>query len=147
MAVRFLLDTNIVSHVARLPQGAVANRIAEVGESRVCTSIVVAAELRYGAERKRSDRLSRRIEAVLSALEVLALEEPADRRYTELRTYLERRGTPIGPNDMLIAAQALAADLTVVTANVDEFQRVPALVVENWLDGANADVQSRTTTP
>ena len=140
VAVRFLLDTNIVSHVARFPQGAVAKRIADVGESQVCTSIVVAAELRYGAARKGSERLSQRIEAVLSALEVLAFEEPADRRYAELRTRLERRGTPIGPNDLLIAAQALAADLTVVTANVDEFRRVPALLVENWLVGADASV-------
>ncbi|MYD88403.1 MAG: type II toxin-antitoxin system VapC family toxin [Acidobacteria bacterium] len=137
VAVRFLLDTNIVSHVARFPQGEVATRIAEIGESHVCTSIVVASELRYGAVRKGSERLSRRIEAVLSALEVLAFEEPADRRYAELRVDLERRGAPIGPNDMLIAAQALAADLTVVTANVDEFRRVPALLVENWL-GADA---------
>ena len=90
--------------------------------------------------RKGSERLSQRIEAVLSALEVLAFEEPADRRYAELRTRLERRGTPIGPNDLLIAAQALAADLTVVTANVDEFRRVPALLVENWLVGADASV-------
>ena len=138
MAVQFLLDTNIVSQLARFPQGAVAKRIAEVGESQVCTSIVVAAELRYGTVRKGSERLSRRIEAVLSALEVLAFEAPADRHYAALRTDLERRGTPIGPNDMLIAAQALAADVTVVTASVDEFRRVPGLRVENWLDGAGA---------
>ena len=139
MARRFLLDTNIVSHVARFPQGLAAERIAEVGERHVCTSIVVAAELRYGAARRRSERLTRRIEAVLSALHVLAFDEPADRRYAELRTHLERRGTPIGPNDMLIAAQALALDLTVVSANVDEFMRVPRLPVENWLDAAGGD--------
>ena len=137
MARRFLLDTNIVSHVARFPQGVVADRIAEVGERQVCTSIVVAAEMRYGAARRGSERLSRRIEAVLSALDVLAFDEPADRRYAELRAHLERFGTPIGPNDMLIAAQALASDLTVVSANVDEFRRVPELHVENWLDAAN----------
>ena len=139
MARRFLLDTNIVSHVARFPQGPVAERIAEVGERQVCTSIVVSAELRYGAARRQSERLTRRIEAVLSALDVLAFDEPADRRYAELRTHLERRGTPIGPNDMLIAAQALALDLTVVSANVDEFMRVPRLPVENWLDAAGRE--------
>lgn len=133
MTPRFLLDTNVVSHVARFPQGAVADRIADVGERQVCTSIVVAAELRYGVARRGSERLSRRIEDVLSALAVLAFDEPADRRYAELRTHLERRGAPIGPNDMLIAAQALALDLTVVSANVDEFRRVPKLRVENWL--------------
>ena len=139
MARRFLLDTNIVSHVARFPQGPVADRIAEVGERQVCTSIVVAAELRYGAVRRGSERLSGRIDAVLSALTVLALDEPADRRYAELRAHLERRDTPIGPNDMLIAAQALASDLTVVTANVDEFRRVPKLPVENWLPASSTD--------
>ena len=138
MAHRFLLDTNIVSHVVRYPQGAVADRIAVVGERHVCTSIVVAAELRYGATRRGSERLSRRIDAILSALAVLPLDEPSDRRYAELRTHLERRGTPIGPNDMLIAAQALASDLTLVSANVDEFRRVPELPVENWLDAPNA---------
>ena len=66
----------------------------------------------------------------------MAFDEPADRRYAELRTQLERRGTPIGPNDMLIAAQALALDLTVVSANVGEFERVPRLPVENWLGAA-----------
>ena len=139
MARRFLLDTNIVSHAARFPQGVVADRIADVGERRVCTSIVVAAELRYGAARRRSVRLSRRIEAVLSALDVLAFDEPADRCYAELRTHLERRGVSIGPNDMLIAAQALALDLIVVSANVGEFGRVPRLPVENWLAATNAD--------
>lgn len=133
MARRFLLDTNIVSDVARFPQGLVAEYIAAVGERQVCTSIVVAAELRYGAARRRSDRLTRRIEAILTAIDVLAFDEPADRRYAELRTHLERRGTPIGPNDLLIAAQALALGLTVVSANVDEFLRVPGLEVENWL--------------
>ena len=138
MARRFLLDTNIVSHVARFPQGPAAQRIADVGERRVCTSIVVAAELRYGVARRRSERLTRRVEAVLSGLDVLAFEEPADRCYAELRAHLERRGTPIGPNDLLIAAQALALDLTVVSANLNEFMRVPRLSVENWLD-AGAD--------
>ena len=139
MARRFLLDTNIVSHVARFPQGVIADRIAEVGEQQVCISIVVAAELRYGAARRGSERLSRRLEAVLSALSVVALDEPVDCRYAELRAHLERGGTPIGPNDMLIAAQALVSDLTVVSANVGEFGRVPGLRVENWLDAAAPD--------
>lgn len=134
MAHQFLLDTNTVSDVARFPQGIVAGRIAEVGERQVCTSIVVAAELRYGAVRRGSERLSARIEVVLSALAILGLDEPADRCYAELRAHLERSGTPIGPNDMLIAAQALALDLTVVTANVDEFGRAPNLRVANWLE-------------
>ena len=135
MSLRYLLDTNIISDLVRCPRGHVASRIAEVGEDSVCTSIVVAAELRYGAEKSESKQLSERVDLLLSALEVLALEPPADRRYAELRSHLTRQGTPIGPNDLLIAAHALAADLTLVTANTREFERVPSLRVDNWLLG------------
>ena len=133
MARRYLLDTNIVSDLVRNPQGKVAQRITAHGEHAVCTSIVVAAELRYGGAKSDSEELAGRVDLLLSAIEVLALEEPADRLYAELRNYLSRRGTPIGPNDLLIAAQALAEDLVVVTANLGEFSRVPRLRVENWL--------------
>ena len=73
------------------------------------------------------------LEIILSAIDTLPLEEPVDRQYARLRKYLEDRGTPIGPNDMLIAAHALALNCTVITANDREFSRVPGLKVENWL--------------
>jgi len=135
VALRYLLDTNVLSALVRDPQGPVASRIAAVGESAICTSIVVAAELRFGAEKSGSTKLSDRVDAILSALEVLPLEAPVDRHYATLRRALGRRGKPIGPNDMLIAAHALCQGLTVVTANVGEFSRVPGLSVENWLEG------------
>ncbi len=131
---RYLLDTNIVSELVRHPQGIVADGIARVGERNVCTSIVVSAELRFGVEKRVSRRLRTQLETILSALEILPLEAPADRYYGELRRDLERRGTPIGPNDMLIAAHARVLGARVVTTNVDEFARVPGLAVENWLD-------------
>lgn len=134
MTHAYLLDTNIISALLRDPSGPVTSRIAEVGEDAVCTSIVVASELRFGAAKKGSPKLTARLEAVLSAIDVLALDTPADKHYAELRTDLKRAGTPIGPNDMLIAAQALALGLVVVTANRDEFERVPGLRVENWLE-------------
>ena len=130
---RYLLDTNILSELVTQPQGIIAECIASAGESNVCTSIVVAAELMYGARRRNSRRLTRNVEAILAAIEVLPLEEPADRAYATLRTTLEKRGVVIGPNDMLIAAHALTIDHTVVTANHREFSRVPGLRVENWL--------------
>ncbi len=133
MPFRYLLDTNIVSDLVRHPQGQVAARILQAGEQQICTSIVVAAELRFGAAKRDSDRLTAQLDAILAVMDVLPLEMPADARYGELRRYLEQRGIPIGPNDMLIAAQALAQNLTVVTANVNEFSRVPNLKVENWL--------------
>jgi len=132
--LRYLLDTNILSDLIREPQGAVANRISAAGEETVCTSIVVAAELRFGAEKSGSRKLAGRIDLILSALDVLPLEPPADRHYGEIRQQLARQGAPIGPNDLLIAAHALAVDLTVVTASAREFSRVPGLKVENWLD-------------
>ena len=133
MPRRYLLDTNILSDLIRDPQGPVAQRISATGESMICTSIVVAAELRFGAEKSGSSTLADRIDLLLSAVEILPLETPADRHYGAVRQQLARQGTPIGPNDLLIAAQALALDLTVVTANVQEFSRVPGLGVENWL--------------
>lgn len=133
MPARFLLDTNILSDLVRRPQGKIAERIAREGEKSICTSIVVAAELRFGAEKRGSERLTTQLEVILSAIDTLPLEEPADLHYARLRKYLEERGTPIGPNDMLIAAHALALDCTVITANEREFSRVPGLKVENWL--------------
>ena len=134
MNARFLLDTNILSELAHRPQGVISTHIAREGENSVCTSIVVAAELRFGAEKKGSPQLTRQLERILSAIEIAPLDEPADHHYGKLRTLLERRGETIGPNDMLIAAHALALDCTVVTANRREFSRVPGLKVENWLD-------------
>ncbi|MHB1871756.1 MAG: PIN domain-containing protein [Steroidobacteraceae bacterium] len=133
MTLRYLLDTNIVSDLIRHPQGAVARQIAAKGEDTVCTSVIVAAELRYGAEKAGSKRLSDRVDLILSALEVLPLETPGDFHYGKLRHHLAQHGTPIGPNDLLIAAHARALDLTVITDNEREFTRVPDLLVENWL--------------
>lgn len=130
---RYLLDTNIVSDLLRNPGGRAARRLAVVGEAAVCTSIVVACELRYGAAKKGSAQLSERVEVLLGSLDVLALDEDADRRYAEIRSQLERQGTPIGPNDLLIAAHTLELDLILVTADVDDFSRVPGLSMENWL--------------
>src|SRR5437016_4359966 len=131
MAARvYLLDTNTVSQLVRQPQGAVAARIARVGEEKVLTSVIVACELRYGAAKRSSRRLTRQIEAVLGAMTILPLEPGADRYYAAIRATLEKRGTPIGANDMLIAARAI--DAVCVTANVAKFKRVPALRVENW---------------
>lgn len=129
----YLLDTSILSDLVRHPAGKIAQRIRAVGEERICTGLVVAAELRYGAYKKGSIRLKSQLEVILSGLDVLPLEQPTDDRYAELRTTLEQAGIPIGPNDMLIAAHALALGLILVTANVNEFSRVPGLVVENWL--------------
>ena len=132
--MRFLLDTNIVSDLIRNPYGQAGARLAEVGEHNVCTSIIVAAELRYGAARKAAPSLSRRIEAMLHRLDVVTLEPPVDAVYAELRAGLEEVGRPIGGNDLFIAAHALALGCTLVSGNRREFSRVVHLRLENWLD-------------
>jgi tRNA(fMet)-specific endonuclease VapC len=132
-SLQFLLDTNIVSHLVRYPQGVIWDRIAEVGEETVCVSLLVAAELRFGAARKQSARLTQQVEAVLSVLPVLALETPVDTHYAEIRVRLETSGCPIGPNNLIIAAHARALGLTLVTHNLTEFSRVPGLLVQDWL--------------
>ena len=131
--LKYLLDTNIISELVRNPHGNIKDQIARVGEETVCTSIIVSSELRFGAEKKASQKLSFQLETILSTIEILPFEEPADRQYATIRNYLEKAGTPIGPNDMLIAAQATSLGLILVTANFQEFSRVPGLAVENWI--------------
>ena len=133
MADLYLLATNILSHLVRQPQGPVAERIAHVGEDRVVTSVIVACELRYGAAKRGSRRLTRQVEAVLGAMTIRSLESDVERVYASIRVALENRGSPIGAHDMLIAAHARAIDAICVTDNTAEFKRVPALRVENWL--------------
>jgi len=131
--MRYLLDTNVVSDLVRHPQGRISKRIREVGEAQICTSIIVAAELRYGATKKGSPRLATQLEAVLGALDILPFEVPADTAYGVIRTRLEQIGRPIGGNDLLIAAQAVALGYTIVTDNEGEFARIDGLLHENWL--------------
>ena len=128
-----MLDTNIISDLIRNPQGKVAKRIAKVGEEALCTSIIVAAELRCGCAKSGSVRLIEAIEDLLAELDVLPFDVPADSEYGGIRAELEAAGQPIGSNDYLIAAHACAAGATIVTANAAEFRRIRGLKVENWL--------------
>ena len=138
---RYLLDTNILSDLIRNPQGRAARRIAKVGENNVCTSIIVAAELRYGCakiaaksgSKGGSTKLRKAVEDLLGEIDVLPFEAPADAAYGAIRALLETAGTPIGGNDLLIAAHAQALGATIVTANSREFRRVRGVKVENWL--------------
>ncbi|ASP81166.1 type II toxin-antitoxin system VapC family toxin [Sinorhizobium meliloti] len=134
MSRLYMLDTNIVSELARNPQGAVTKRIAEVGPDAICVSIITAAELRYGCAKKGSSKLLAQIETILRSMQVLALDVPADAEYGGIRAELEAAGKPIGPNDLFIAAHACMLGAVLVTANSSEFTRVRDLKVENWLD-------------
>jgi tRNA(fMet)-specific endonuclease VapC len=128
-----MLDTNIVSELARNPHGLVTRHIAAVGSDTICVSIITAAELRYGCAKKGSPKLLAQIEAILESMQVLALDVPADGEYGGIRAELEAAGQPIGPNDLFIAAHAYALGAVLVTANVSEFSRIRGLKAENWL--------------
>src|SRR6516164_8259617 len=128
-----MLDTNVISDLIRNPQGKAAKRIARVGEDSICTSIIVAAELRYGCAKSGSKRLLKAVQDLLGEMSVLPFDVPADAEYGGIRSALEAAGRPIGSNDLLIAAHAHATGATVVTADEAEFKRVRGLKVENWL--------------
>jgi tRNA(fMet)-specific endonuclease VapC len=130
---RYMLDTNIMSDLIRNPRGSAAKRIERLGEDTVCTSVIVAAELRYGSARSGSKRLREAVDELLSEITVLPFDVPADAEYGTIRSELEAAGTSIGPNDLLIAAHAYTSGAIIVTANTSEFKRIRGLKVENWL--------------
>jgi tRNA(fMet)-specific endonuclease VapC len=129
----YLLDTNILSALLRHPSGQIAQRLGRHAADEVCTSIIAASELRFGAVKCGSAKLSTAVEGLLARLQTMPFESPADRFYAQVRTHLETAGTPIGANDMLIAAHTLALDCTLVTDNDREFSRIEGLRIENWL--------------
>lgn len=133
---RWLLDTNVISSIIKYPHELLAQRLRDLFEEQpgaLVTSMVVESELMFGATRVASAVLPKKISDLLQFIPVLALERNVVQHYATIRTYLEKAGTPIGPNDTLIAAHALALRCTLVTNNSAEFSRVPGLRVENWL--------------
>lgn len=139
MATRYLLDANILSDLLKNPTGRAAARMAlavERNPRRVFTSVIVAAEMHYGAHKKSSDKTSADVRGVLANVEILPLGLDVIEHYARIRVELERAGTIIGANDLLIAAHALVADLILVTHNLREFSRVRGLKYEDWLGGS-----------
>jgi tRNA(fMet)-specific endonuclease VapC len=126
-----MLDTNVISAIMRHPAGTAARRIAELAEP-VSISVIVAAELRYGAAKRGSDRLTATVEQLLDGIDIEPLSPPVDRIYGQLREALEREGRPMDANDLLIAAHALSLGRILATAD-HAFARVNGLTVENWL--------------
>lgn len=129
----YLLDTNIVSQLLRNPVGPVHDQIREIGLENVAVSVFVAAELKFGAAKRQSQKLTAGISNFLARIRVLPFESPADDAYAIVRTQLEQAGKPIGAVDMFIAAHALALDAVLVTDNSREFSRIEGLKLENWL--------------
>lgn len=129
--LRYLLDADTVSYALR-GQGQVAARILEHAPSELCISSITLAELRFGAETKKSQKLRRAIRSFVKDMPVLPFDEAAAERFAKVAADLAGSGTPIGVLDTLVAAQALSLGLTVVTNNTRHFSRVPGLRVENW---------------
>ncbi|MEX2449062.1 MAG: PIN domain-containing protein [Solirubrobacterales bacterium] len=131
----YCFDTDVLSATMRRdPDLALIRRLAELPPSEQFTTAITLGELLYGAERRGSARLRAMVRDLLGgALIVLPFDEAAADIYGPLRALLEARGEPLDEPDLRIASIALARDLTLVTANVRHFDRVPDLRVENWL--------------
>jgi tRNA(fMet)-specific endonuclease VapC len=127
----YMLDTDTVSFALR-GQGRVAARLLEHRPSQLCISSITLAELRFGAETRRSRRLHGLISTFVESVEVVVFDQRAADRFATVATSLARRGAPIGTFDTLLAAQALSLELTFVTSNTRHFARVVGLTTENW---------------
>jgi tRNA(fMet)-specific endonuclease VapC len=131
--VRYLLDTNVCVDYLNGRHVSVVARVQASSPQDLCTSSVVAAELRYGAEKSKRKRSNHaRLDTLLGEMRCIAFDHEAARVFARVRARLEGRGTPIGPYDTMIAAHALQLGLTLVTDNVDEFSRVRGLMIESW---------------
>ena len=136
-APRYLLDTNILSDMMRTPEGRAAQRFRSLltGDVSVhlCTSVIVQCELLFGLRRRTQPRWHTQYQRLMDSLDVMPLQADAVLHYAQLRAHLESAGTPLSPNDLLIAAHALALDAALVSADA-AFARVPGLRLENWLE-------------
>jgi len=129
----YLLDTNILIAITKA-NPLVRFRLEQHADHEILLSLIVLAEIEYGIAKSTKREYNRHVFVELSkAFKIVTFSPQAARHYGELRTYLEKRGAPIGSNDALIAAEALAQGATLVTDNTREFSRVPGLLLENWL--------------
>ena len=130
----YMLDTNICIYVIKKKPEAVLKRFQSLMGNDICISSITLAELEYGV--KHSANPAKNQQALIRFLlliNVLPFDANAATKYGEIREHLQKKGTPIGALDMLIASHAKAEDLILVTNNLKEFERVPGLKVENWI--------------
>ena len=132
----YLLDTNTVSYFLRNHSPTLSSRLLGMAPEALAISVITAGELRFGVKKlgpgQRATALAQRLEQILESFATLPLPANAGELYAATRAHLEAQGTPIGGNDLWIAAHALAGGMTVITNNLREFQRVPGLKVEDW---------------
>ncbi len=133
--MRYMLDTNICIYAIKHKPEKVFQKLQEVEPEDVCVSSVTYAELVHGVEKSvavEKNRLA--LSMLLANIEILDLDVDAADCYGKIRADLEKKGTPIGPLDMMIAGHAQSLGYTVVTNNVKEFSRVMDLKIENWAE-------------
>ena len=131
--MKYLLDTNIIIYLLKARNQNLLNRISVQKYGDLTISSITLAELEYGAENSQRSKENRnRFTRALAALEILDFDTMCAWHYGKIRAHLKKNGTPVGAMDMLIAATALAHNLTVITNNESEFSRIPNLKIENW---------------
>ena len=136
--LQYMLDTNICIYVIKNYPQKLRERFNRLAE-QLCMSSISLAELHYGAEKsaRRLENLQA-VEQFSARLEVLAFSAKAAAHYGQIHAGVEHLGKPVGPLDMLIGAHARSEGLIVVTNNAREFQRLPGVRVENWVDGGDS---------
>lgn len=136
MSVRYLLDTNICIYIAKHNPPAVRARFARHLASELAMSVITLGELRFGAEKSQArEQAIASIQQLEGLIPVRPLPEAAGEHYGQIRAALQRAGQPIGNNDLWLAAHARAEGWILVSNNEREFDRVPGLHVENWVNG------------
>ena len=130
----YMLDTDICIYIIKRRPAGVLKRFEAVQDDQVCLSVVTFAELQYGVERSSSKAFNQSVVTnFVSRLNVLAWDGEAARQYGRIRNELEKKGTPIGNMDLMIAAHALSQGCILVTNNLREFKRVPRLKTGHWI--------------
>ncbi len=133
--VRYLLDTNICIYIAKRRPPEVLKHFEDLQTGEVAMSLITYGELIFGAEKSQSaQRALTTLSALVELIPVLPMPEAAAIHYGNIRAQLEKTGTPIGANDLWIAAHAVAENTILVSNNLGEFERVPELTVENWVE-------------
>ena len=127
----YMLDTDIFSYVVGKRHPEVRRRFSQMLDS-ICISAITYAEAVYGARKRGSDSLTSLVSLFAELVKILPWTDKAAKAYADIRCDLEKKGTPIGANDMLIAASALSSGSVLVTNNVTHFSRVQGLRIENW---------------
>ncbi|NDZ18289.1 VapC toxin family PIN domain ribonuclease [Variovorax sp. WS11] len=133
MAIRYLLDTNICIYIAKHNPASVRARFEQLSADVLAMSVITLGELQHGAEKSqaRSKALAA-LQQLQNVIQVVPLTDAVGQHYGQIRSTLERRGLPIGNNDLWIAAHARAEGWVLVTNNEREFCRVDDLQIENW---------------